>query len=209
MLDVFAKGLILAGLSLPVSFLIASDPALPTSSVMAFLIGLVCLALPALDALYVERAMEKDAPFWRFRYASHISCSAFVAFCLLYGISLPSTGAFVILLWAVAFGAILAWTVQHDRVTPPIDRFDPERTMSRRGKADRSWQVFGGVQLILPLVFSVFTVGGTAPAVYLLVFGTGQFHLLPYPLRTLARWRERALLTVFGIGASLAGLFLA
>jgi hypothetical protein len=184
------------------------DGPIPPLSAMAFLLALGCFSFPVLIALRAERSLPDCPPYWRVRYGAANGAYFFACFCLLTGTRFPSFDAVTDVSGAVIFGAIMALVVDF-RGTQVSNLFDTDRSLLRlRSQFSQSlWLVWGGVQLLIALFLSVIDIGGTAPAIFILVIALGP--VLPFPFRNQTSWREGDLLTFIGFAAATAGLFLA
>jgi hypothetical protein len=182
------------------------DGPIPPLSGMAFLLALGCFSFPVLIALRAERSLPDCPPFWRVRYGAANGAYFFACFCLLTGTRFPSFDVVTDVSGAVIFGTIMALAVDF-RGTQVSNLFDTDRSLLRSQFSQSLWLVWGGVQLLIALFLSVIDIGGTAPAIFILVIALGP--VLPFPFRNQTGWHEGDLLTVIGFAAATAGLFLA
>ncbi len=194
-------------LFLPLSALYPENRALPMSSAVAFslAIGLVCF--PLLDALALEHTQRTSAPLWRLRYGAVMAGFWFVATSIQRGTGFPSTDAFIWVLGATFFGAFMAFVVpvRPDYALP--DLFDTDTPIWATRVGDLVWRSWGFVIIAVVLGVSLFEVGGTAAAVFMMILAIGLVE--PYPIRNSTRWREGDLLRVAAMALLFAGLFLA
>ena len=178
---------------------------LPTPSVMAFLLALGCLSLPVHEALILERGLPDCPPYWRVRYGVVMASWFFIFFNLWSGSYFPSSDALISFVGTMIFGAGIMWTSTW--MAPVPDLFNTDQPVLHSRFSQSLWLVWGGIQLLIALGLSLIDIGGTALSVYIMVTVSGL--VLPFGFRNHTRWRERDMLTVLGIAAATAGLFLA
>ena len=92
-------------------------------------------------------------------------------------------------------------------MAPVPDLFNTDQPVLHSRFSQSLWLVWGGIQLLIALGLSLIDIGGTALSVYIMVIVSGL--VLPFGFRNHTRLRERDMLTVLGIAAATAGLFLA
>jgi hypothetical protein len=81
--------------------------------------------------------------------------------------------------------------------------------MTANGPSYWLWWVGDAIQLPLAIALSLVDIGGTAPAMTVLVLALAQLQLVPSPLWNVVRWRGFVFLALAAIAAATAGLFLA
>jgi hypothetical protein len=207
-LFMFAFGLTVSLLATPLIHWTAHDHPLSLPSIIAFLFALLCFGQMADMAMLVERVLHKESSFWRLRYASAIGFGSFLTIGLLEGTDFPSLTALAILAFAAALFGGYAFS-SRDREPQLVDVPQLNRPMTANGPSYWLWWVGGAIQLPLAIALSLVDIGGTAPAMTVLVLALAQLQLVPSPLRNVVRWRGFVFLALAAIAAATAGLFLA
>lgn len=171
----------------------------------AFLLYGTFSAFLLLNALYVERAVRRDAPLWRARFAIAWALWWFLSQIIVLGIELPSAEAVVQLGAGLFSGALLANLSRHDEVEVGDGAFNLKRPIwaTRTGKLVSTYAgfaVFGHALLVALLA------PGTAIGIFFvaLLFPV----MMPLVLKSRTRWRERELvLGVIVAAGVILGLF--
>jgi hypothetical protein len=207
-LFMFAFGLTVSLLATPLIHWTAHEHPLSLPSIIAFLFALLCFGQMADMAMLVERVQHKQSPFWRLRYANTFAFGSFLTIGLFKGIDFPSLTALAILTFAVALFGGLAFS-SRDPEPQLADVPELNRPTTANGLSYWLWWVGGAIQLPLAIALSLVDIGGTAPAMTVLVLALAQLQLVPYPLWNVVRWRGFVFLALAAIAAATVGLFLA